>query len=84
MEVDLTKMNYREELKNWEKNNTSKQTVRAGKAAPDKTKMLKKAEGDESPQPTVVANKAALDKAQKTRNEVQEQIDMLGLQIFQL
>ncbi len=42
------------------------------KAAPDKSKMLKKAEGDESPQATVISAKAVLNKAQKARNEVQE------------
>ncbi len=54
----------------------------AGKAAPEKSKKQKKTEGDESPPAMVVAAKTALDKTQKARNEAQELLDMLGVQIF--
>ena len=67
--VDLTKMTYKDKLK---KRDASQQTVRAGKSAPDKSKMPKKAEGNESPSTMVVAVKAALNEARKDRNEAQE------------
>ena len=54
-------------------------------ARPDKSKKLKKAEGKESPQPAVVAANSALGKAQKERNnKAQNQVDVLGMLIFQL
>ncbi len=42
------------------------------------------AEGDKSHQAMVVVAKVVLDKAQKARDKVQEQVDMLSMQIFQL
>ena len=72
LEVEITKMNYKDELKKREKNDSSQQAVEAGKAASDKTKRSKKAEGDESPPAEVIAAKAAFKVAQKARNEVQE------------
>ncbi len=59
-----------------EKNNAPQKAVGAGKAAPDKAKKLKKAEGDESPHAIVLAAKAALKDAQKARNEVQKPVDI--------
>ena len=64
------------------KDDIPQQAVGAGKAATDKPKKPKKAEGQESPPAAVVAAKAALDKARKERNEAQDQADMLGMQIF--
>ena len=49
LEVDLAKMSYKDEFKKRERDDSSQQTVGAGKAAPDKAKKLKKAEGFESP-----------------------------------
>ncbi len=68
LEVELTKMNYKDklkkdELKTREKDDSSQQAVGAGKATSDKAKKSKKAEGDESPPAKVVAAKAALDVA---------------------
>ncbi len=60
LEVDLAKMTYKDELKKREKDDASQQSVRAGKAAPDKAKKLKKAEGDESTNATVISAKATL------------------------
>ncbi len=65
-------MNYKDELKNREKDDSSQQAVRAGKATPNKAKKSKKGEGDKSPPAMVVAAKAALDEAQKSRNKMQE------------
>ena len=48
LEVELTKMNYKVKLKKRENDDSSQQAVIAGKAAPDKAKKSKKAEGDES------------------------------------
>ena len=84
LEVDLTKMQYKDELKNREKDDSSQQAVGAGKAASDKAKKSKRMEGDDSPPAEVVAAKAALNEARKDRNEAQERSDMLGVQIFQL
>ena len=72
LEVELTKMHYKDEVEKREKDDSSQQAVGASKAAPDKAKKSKKAEGDESPYVTVIAAKAALKEAQKARNEVQE------------
>ena len=66
------------------KDDSSKQAVGAGKVAPEKSKNQKKEEGEESPLAVVVAAKAALKEAQKARNEAQEQVDVLSMQIFQL
>ena len=63
LEVELTKMNYKDELKKWEKDNTSQKTVGASRAAPGKSKKSQKTEGDKSPQAMVVAAKAALNHA---------------------
>ena len=82
--VDLTKMQYKDELKKREKDDSSQQAAGAGKAASEKTKKSKKAEGDESSPAKVIAAKAVLDIAQKARNEAQERADMIGTQIFQL
>ena len=84
LEVDLTKMQYKDELKNREKDDSSQQAVGAGKAASDKAKKSKRMEGDDSPPAEVVAAKAALNEARKDRNEAQERSDMLGVQIFHL
>ena len=64
LEVNVAKMTYKDELKKREKDDSSQQTVRAGKATPDKAKKSKKAEGDDSPPAEVVAAKAALNIAQ--------------------
>ena len=82
LEVDLAKTTYKDELKKGERDDAPQQAVGAGKDAPDKAKKLKKAEGDKSPHAAVVAAKAALDEAQKARNEAQEQVNVLGAQIF--
>ena len=57
LEVELSKMAYKDELKKGERDNTPQQAVGAREATPDKSKKLKKAEGDESPQATFVAAK---------------------------
>ncbi len=62
----------KDKLRKREKDDSSQQAVGAGKAAPDKAKMSKKAEGDKSPPAEVIAVKAALDIANKARNEAQE------------
>ena len=72
LEVKLSKMAYKDELKNRGQYDAPKQAGGVSKAAPDKSKTIKKAEGDKSPQPAVVAAKAALNEAQKARNEAQE------------
>ena len=77
LEIDLTKMHYKDELKKdklkkREKDDSSQQAVGAGKAASDKAKKSKRTEGDDSPPAKVIAAKAALDVAQKARNKVQE------------
>ena len=51
LEVDLTKMQYKDKLKKREKDDSSQQAVGAGKATPDKAKKSKKAEGDKSLKP---------------------------------
>ena len=84
LEVNLAKITYKDELKKGERDDAPWQAVGAGKAAPDKAKKLKQAEGDESPPDEVFAAKAALNNTQKAWNEAQEQVDMLGAQIFQL
>ena len=60
MEVKLAKIAYIDELKKEGKDDTGQQAVGASKATPDKSKKLKKAEGDEFPQAAVIAAKAAL------------------------
>ena len=80
LEVDLTKMQYKDELKRRERDDSSQQVAGAGKAASDKAKKSRRTEGEDSP-PAKVAAKAALDVARKARNEVQERADMLGAQI---
>ncbi len=72
LEVELSKMTYKDKLKKWEKDNASQQTVGAGKAVPEKSKKQKKAEVDESPPVVVIVAKAALNEAQKARNKVKE------------
>ena len=84
LEVDLTKMQYKDKPKKREKDDSSQQAARVGKAASDKAKKSKMAEGEKSPLAKVLAAKEALDVSQKARNEVQEQADVLGVQIFQL
>ena len=84
LEVDLTKMQYKDELKKRERDDSSQQVAGAGKAASDKTKKSRRTEGEDSPPAEVVAAKAALEVARKARNEAQERADMLGAQIFQL
>ena len=63
LEVDLTKMTYKDDLKKWEKDDTSQQRVGASKATPEKSKKPKKAEVDKSHPAVVIAAKAALDEA---------------------
>ncbi len=63
LEVELTKMQYKDKLKKREKDDSSQQVVGAGKAISDKTKMSKRTEGDDSPPAKIVAAKAAVDKA---------------------
>ena len=84
LEVELIKMQYKDELKKREKGDSSQQVAGAGKAASDKTKKSRRTEGEDSPPAKVVAAKAALEVARKARNEAQERADMLGTQIFQL
>ena len=84
LEVDLTKMQYKDELKKREKDDSSQQVAGTDKAASDKTKKSRRTEGEDSPPAKVVAAKAALEVARKARNEAQERADMLGMQIFQL
>ena len=62
-QVDLTKMQYKDELKKREKDDSSQQVAGASRAASDKTKKSKRPEGDESPPAEVVAAKAALEAA---------------------
>ena len=45
LEVDLTKMQYKDELKKREKDDSSQQVAGAGKAASDKTKKSRSPEG---------------------------------------
>ena len=63
LEVDLTKMQYKDKLKKREKDDSSQQVAGASKAALDKAKKSKRAEGDESPPAEIVAAKAALEVA---------------------
>ena len=77
-------MQYKDELKKREKDDSSQQVARASKAASDKAKKSKRTEGDDSPSAEVVAPKAALEVAQKATNKAQERVDMLSVQIFQL
>ena len=63
LEVKLSKMAYKDELKKGEQDNSPQQAGRADKAASDKSKNLKNAEGDTSPQASVVATKVALNEA---------------------
>ena len=63
LDLDITKMGYKQELKKGEGDDIPQQAVGAGKAAADKPKKLKKAEGEDSPPAAVVAAKTALDKA---------------------
>jgi hypothetical protein len=84
LDLDIAKMAYKQELKKGEGDDTPQQAVGGGKVTPDKSKKLKKAEGEESPQSAVVAAKAALGKARKERNKAQDQVDVLGMLIFQL
>ncbi len=72
LEVDLTKMQYKDKLKKRERDDSSQQAAGAGKAASDKTKKSKRTEGEDSPPAEVVAAKAALEVARKARNEAQE------------
>ena len=58
LEVDLTKMTYKDKLKKWEKDDASQQTAGAGKAAPEKSTKPKKADGDDSP-PTICCSKGS-------------------------
>ncbi len=82
LDVELSKMAYKDELKKCKRDDTPQHAVGAGNSTPDKTKKLEKAEGDEFPHATVIAAKAVLKEAQKARNDVQEQVDVLGTQIF--
>ena len=84
LEVKLTKMNYKDELKKREKDDSSQHEAGASRAASDKAKKSKKAEGDESPPAKVVSAKASLNIARKARNKAQARADMFGVQIFQL
>ena len=72
LEVDLAKMTYKEEPKKRETDHSSQQAVGAGKVAQDKSKKLKKAEGDKPPHATVASAKAALKEARKARNKMRE------------
>ena len=60
LEVDLTKMQYKDKLKKRERDDSSQQVAGAGKAAPDKTKKSRRTEGEDSPPAEVVAAIAAL------------------------
>ncbi len=59
LEVELTKMNYKDKLKKREKDDSSLQAVGASKAFSDKAKKSKRAEGDDSSPAEVIAAKAA-------------------------
>ena len=63
LEVDLTKMQYKDKLKKREKDDSSQQAAGAGKATSEKAKKSKRAEGDDSLPAEVVAAKAALEVA---------------------
>ena len=63
VEVKLSKMTSNDELKKGERDYTLQQAVGAGKTTRDKSKKLKKTEGDKSPQAAVIAAKAGLDEA---------------------
>ena len=77
LEVDLTKMQYKDELKKREKDDSSQQAVGASKASSDKAKKSKKAEGDESPPAKVVAAEAALKVRIAALSERQREVMML-------
>ena len=72
LDVKLSKMAYKDELKKGERDDVCQQAVGAGNAAPDKAKQLKKKEGDKSLQAVFVAAMASLNEARKARNEAQE------------
>ncbi len=72
LEVKLTKMQCKDELKKSEKDDSSQQAAGASKATSDKAKRSKRAEGDDSPPVEVIAAKSALNIAQKARNKAQE------------
>ena len=84
LEVDLTKMQYKDKLKKRERDDSSQRVTGASKATSDKTKKSRRTEGEDSPPAKIVAAKAALEVAQKARSKAQERADMLGTQIFQL
>ncbi len=63
LEVELSKMAYKDDLKKGERDNTSQQAVGDSKAAPDKAKRLKNSDGDKSRHAAVVTSKVALDEA---------------------
>ena len=84
LEVDLTKMQYKDKLKKRERDDSSQQVAGASKATSDKTKKSKRTEGEDSSPAKVIAAKAALKVARKSRSEAQERADMLGAKIFQL
>ena len=61
LEVDLTKMQYKDKLKKRERDDSSQQVAGAGKAASDNAQKPKRTKGDDSPPAEVIAAKAALD-----------------------